>query len=302
MQVRHYNEIRPRGTTSFPMELYHISASHPRYVMDLHWHVEWELIRILSGSLILTLDTTEYTATAGEAFWLNAGILHAAEPVDCVYECLVFDPTLLPRTMSDGYSFVPQEELTHIVPNSRLPMQDESVRFSVQALFETMRVRDLGHELSVQGSLLLLMGRILALQQYTVTPKEMTATAHNIARVKEVLHFIEDHFAEPLTLSTLSRRVGMTSKYFCRFFREMTGRTPIDYLNYYRIERASFLLIASDDSVTEIAYTCGFNDLSYFIRTFRRYMGVSPTAYVQMPRTVQSLKSTKKPPMTIETN
>ena len=65
----------------------------------------------------------------------------------------------------------------------------------------------------------------------------------------------------------------MNPRYFCRVFRQLTGRTPIDYLNYYRIECAAELLCAEEDSVTDIALSCGFGDPGYFARLFRRHKG-----------------------------
>ena len=55
--------------------------------------------------------------------------------------------------------------------------------------------------------------------------------------------------------------------------------TPVDYLNYYRIERACHILTTTELPVTEVAYRCGFNDSSYFVKTFRKYMGITPRAY-----------------------
>ena len=83
----------------------------------------------------------------------------------------------------------------------------------------------------------------------------------------------------PLTLEEISHSVNMSPKYFCKFFQEMTHRTPIDYLNYYRIERACYQLLTSEQSITEVAYNSGFNDLSYFIKTFKRYKGTTPKRY-----------------------
>lgn len=59
----------------------------------------------------------------------------------------------------------------------------------------------------------------------------------------------------------------------------MTHRTPIEYLNYYRLERASYLLTSTDLPVTQVAMDCGFNDLSYFIRSFKKYRGITPKKY-----------------------
>ena len=61
----------------------------------------------------------------------------------------------------------------------------------------------------------------------------------------------------------------------------MTHRTPIDYLNYYRIERACYQLITTNLSITEIAYASGFNDLSYFIKTFKKYKGNHSKKYLK---------------------
>ena len=73
----------------------------------------------------------------------------------------------------------------------------------------------------------------------------------------------------------------MNPKYFCRFFRQITLRTPIDYLNYYRIECAREQLAATDASITEVALGCGFNDISYFTKTFKKYMGLTPRQYMK---------------------
>ena len=70
----------------------------------------------------------------------------------------------------------------------------------------------------------------------------------------------------------------------------MTHRTPIDYLNYYRIEQACFKLATSNDSIAEIGLSCGFNDESYFIKTFKKYKGGD--AQEILKRTAYQLKST----------
>ena len=85
------NEDRPRGTYEFPFEFHHIDASHPRYLMSYHWHVEYEIIRILKGTLTVTLDEKSFTAHGNDVIFVNSGILHSGIPEDCVYECIVFD-------------------------------------------------------------------------------------------------------------------------------------------------------------------------------------------------------------------
>lgn len=100
-----------------------------------------------------------------------------------------------------------------------------------------------------------------------------------ILQLKQVLDFLEHNYTGALTLKQLSASVSMSPKYFCRFFSEMTHQTPMDYLNRQRIERACYEISTTDDSITDIAYRNGFNDLSYFIRTFKKYKGTTPGKY-----------------------
>ena len=85
------NEDRLRGTYDFPFEFHHIESNHPRYVMSYHWHVEYEIIRILKGSLTVTLNEKSFIAMPGDIIFVHSGILHSGIPDDCVYQCIVFD-------------------------------------------------------------------------------------------------------------------------------------------------------------------------------------------------------------------
>jgi len=99
--------------------------------------------------------------------------------------------------------------------------------------------------------------------------------------LKKVLWRIRTDCDKQLSLNDLAQEAGLAPRYFCRIFRELTGRTPMDYLNYYRIERASELLCSTDDTIINIAFSCGFHDAAYFSRIFRRYKQMSPREYRQ---------------------
>ena len=114
--------------------------------------------------------------------------------------------------------------------------------------------------------------------------KKRTANAEPIQpakneQIKRVLSKIKNDYSRPLTLSELAETARLNPQYLCRAFRQVTGKTPIDYLNYYRIECAAEKLCYTNLSVTEIALSCGFNDLSYFNRLFKRHKNASPSAF-----------------------
>ena len=76
----------------FPLEFYHVTPAHPQYLMRIHWHVEFELIRVLEGNLLLTIDEQEQLIPKNSVIFIPAGALHSGVPTDdCVYECIVFD-------------------------------------------------------------------------------------------------------------------------------------------------------------------------------------------------------------------
>ncbi|HVS07291.1 MAG TPA: AraC family transcriptional regulator [Candidatus Dormibacteraeota bacterium] len=86
-------------------------------------------------------------------------------------------------------------------------------------------------------------------------------------------------YAEPLDLPTLARIAHLSEAHFIRTFRATFGETPHRYLQRRRVERAMFLLRATDRSVTDICLDVGFNSLGTFSRSFQAIVGEPPTAY-----------------------
>ena len=78
---------------------------------------------------------------------------------------------------------------------------------------------------------------------------------------------------------SLADAAGLSAKYLCRIFSQLTGKSPVEYLNEYRIERACAMLSDTELSILDIGYSCGFNDQSYFIKTFKKQKGMTPGAY-----------------------
>ena len=115
--------------------------------------------------------------------------------------------------------------------------------------------------------------------QRTVRPARRRATARDERRITAALRRIEREPQAPLTLAALARDSGLSPFHFLRTFRQVAGLTPHQYLLRTRLHRAALRLRHSPAAITEVAYDCGFNDLSTFNRRFRRLMGVTPGAW-----------------------
>lgn len=274
-----YNEIKQHGTGDFPIELYHVEHAHPRYEMSAHWHNEIEIIRVIGGVLHVRLNNNSYMVKSGEIIFVNPETVHQASPEDCVYECLVFDPDVLPAFGDGTVHFVESLKEHEYLVDEYLPDSTSAVSEAVNNLFEAMGARTAGYKYKVVGAMYHLFGEIMDAGQCRLTDSAPLAADRNVPKLRTVLSYIRSNYDTSITLEDMAAAAGMSPKYFCNFFREMTTKTPVEYLTLYRIEEASRKLIKSDKSVTAIAYSCGFNDLSYFIKTFKQVKGITPAKF-----------------------
>ncbi|MFZ2287305.1 MAG: AraC family transcriptional regulator [Bacteroidales bacterium] len=100
--------------------------------------------------------------------------------------------------------------------------------------------------------------------------------SYNSRRIEKVMEFIHSSFDKPITLGEAAKIANMTESAFSRFFRLRTGMTFIDCLTEVRLGNASRMLISSTRTIAEIAYSCGFNNISNFNRTFKKKKGCTP--------------------------
>lgn len=97
---------------------------------------------------------------------------------------------------------------------------------------------------------------------------------------QQVLKYMEDHYPEPVTIDDLSGITGVSPSYLSRIFRLETGAGIHEYLNQIRITKAAAFL--RSQSVSEVAYQCGFSDCSHFIAVFKKQVGCTPGAYQKL--------------------
>ena len=273
-----YNEKQMHGTKEFPVAFYHVDSSHPRYEMPFHWHRECEIVRILEGKFRLVSADAETLAGAGESFFIPSGSLHGGIPEQCVYECLVFDLDLLFLHAEISRKYLKKIQHQDILIHTMAPLFTPSLCVAIERLFTAMSGQAPGYELIVIGLLFEWFGLVFREEAYTCSAPRESPLRH-MERLKPVFEYIECHYASGITLRQLAQLAGMSPKYFCRCFQSITHKTPMDYSNYYRIERACAMLCTTDTPITCVAYDCGFNDCSYFIKLFKRYKHITPKQY-----------------------
>jgi AraC-like DNA-binding protein len=113
----------------------------------------------------------------------------------------------------------------------------------------------------------------------TSKKNERSISARDRRRAVEAALWLEAHAGEDVSLEDAARAAGLSPFHFLRLFSAVVGATPHQYLVRLRLARAARLLAEEERPVTDIAFDCGFADLSNFVRTFRRAAGVSPREF-----------------------
>jgi AraC-like DNA-binding protein len=135
---------------------------------------------------------------------------------------------------------------------------------------------------AVQSALMdLFFLRLLRAQTDVHPAEDITSTSRDILRV---IRYIDEHYADPISLSTAAERFAFSKPYLSRFFHEETGLTFTDYLNQIRIKQAIRLLKDFRLSIQILSQQVGFQTPAYFSRVFKRQMGVTPQEYRRTAR------------------
>lgn len=279
MKFYSYRENETHGTDSLPVAYYKVDKQHPRYEMIHHWHNEYEIVFVNSGWLELTLDADTFFLRAGDTALINPGVMHSAVPKAAEYECLLFSPdTCIKQHLSryeQGRAILSGEEIIPIFTVQKNP----EIKKIATTLKNAMSSKGKGYELNVFSSVADIFYTVISNNLPVRASEKSLKIAKKLLPFEKVVSFIENNYRSPITLEELASKAGMSRKYFGEYFKKASGKSPIDFLNCYRVERAAEMLVHTDSLVTEIAFECGFNDLSYFIKTFKKQKNTTPARY-----------------------
>lgn len=281
---KHRQEVASHGSAAFPIACYNDDISINS--VPWHWHEELEAIVVIEGMLILGCGNEQYTVHAGEGFFVNSGILHgcwANQSTDCRIHSIVFHPKLVGGAQESVFF---QKYLNPLMENRiagslflspESPWQAEIISH-IESAWQYVRQESLGYEFDVWhhlSKIILLLSCNLPMDAGNANQKSQKDTQ----RIKGMLQFIHEHFSNKITVAEIAGSVSISESECLRCFRSTVQLTPNQYLRQYRIQQAANLLISTDEKISTIAHGCGFDDVSFFAKTFRELKGTSPSEY-----------------------
>lgn len=273
------------GTVNFPFEIY--IDKFEEYDIGFirwHWHNEVQFALMEKGSAELLFLNESQVISEGEGIFINSNTLHQINPMteDSVMITLVFNPILI-----SGHN------LSSIDKNYVLPIiNSENIKFlalnkegktkdmisKLTNIYEIYRKKEFAYELEIKSLLCSLWMDLGSILLNDMEP-EAKIVSYDEKRIKTILEYMHKNYHNKLSLSDIADSVYISKSECCRIFKKYLKMTPFEYLMQYRVIKASDILESSNNSISDIASSVGFNDSSYFSKTFKRFMNISPKDY-----------------------
>lgn len=284
LEYENYQEKIPHGNPMFPYITYLCSIPLDFTYVPIHWHDEMEIIYIKKGSGIITVDFTQYAVRAGTIALIIPGQLHSIEQHEDAameYENIIFHPNILISKKTDTCNndyFLPLLSGSVTVPilyTPETPCYPE-IAACIDANDEICKTNPPGFQLFIKSQLFMLFYILFNRCSLKKPPKKNNKS---LEKMKLILKYIENYYMNKITIEEIAKEAGLSQSHFMKYFKNTMGTSFIEYLNEYRLTMASRLLVSSDSSILNIAAEVGFDNLSYFNRTFKKRFMLTPSAY-----------------------
>ena len=251
-----------------------------------HWHNSSELIEVVEGKFYCNVDGSEFLINKGNICIINRGRLHHIYTEDhnafkCRKKTIIFNPDYFIKDQNIYEKYIlpllEKDAFAHIQFNIKkgIGLDINTLMKEIEALEDE---KPIGYELE-EYSLIYKVIRYLYLAYQSSKQSIHTAYDANVQIQRNMTSFIHEHFGSKIGLEDIAE-AGQVSKSTCiRLFHKYTGKSPIDFLNSYRLQMSAEKLVATSEQITEIAYACGFGQPSYFNRLFLKEYNMTPNQY-----------------------
>jgi AraC-like DNA-binding protein len=221
---------------------------------------------IIEDTALVRLNNTVYTANPGDIVVINSSVLHSIIAKDkyVTYHCLIIDKDFCERY---GF-FIDENHISELVSDPEIFSLAKNIRKEEDEKNDFYKAAETADALKILT---------LLFRRHLVSNNDFHGESKNLKMVKDAMKYMKNHLREPLSLEQIAEKVGYSKYHFCRCFKEITGSTVITYLNYLKMNYAYSQLKNTDENITDIAAECGFSDISYFTKTFKKHIGTLPS-------------------------
>lgn len=281
-------EIHHKNKTEFLFSAYNVRSSHKEKGIPLHIHEEMEIIYFKYGNMEYEVNFETHSLNSEAIIIINKNIPHEVRIKEFTKrECyiFIFNTNMLEGSLNDYSStkyIFPILDGNLDLPVVLKPEKDkeifEHLKTNLLNMYNSSMEKKTGYELKIKAALLDSFAHLFQ-HEYIKIYHDSEKNALKRKKMEKVFCYIKNNYHREVTLEDASDLIGLTESYFSKYFKDYTGYNFVDYLNSYRLSQALQLFNSSDLSVTEVCYETGFQNLSYFIRLFKKKFEVTPGKY-----------------------
>lgn len=249
-----------------------------------HWHIDVEIILILEGSLKVGVNDDFKILNKGEIAVFKSTDIHYFDSTNMQSKInmIIFRPDIIgssagwPENCRFNTPFMDKGIIDGIKTEDYRKLVNTFL-----SIIQEMNSKEPFFNLCVKGNLIELCALILRyLPANSIDNNKMAKKFPDIDRIKQAIEFIENNYANNISLDTISDEVHFSTCYFSRLFKRFTGTNFGTYLKRVRIEHAELLIKTTSKSITDISFECGFNSVRTFNRTFKKIKGYTPSSLI----------------------
>ncbi len=280
------------GTKDFPVGFY--TTLVPLHVQNMlvHWHEEMEITLVRRGPLTYDIDQVRYELSEGDILLVSPDTLHSAHQVgdrEAATDSIVFHLSLTGLETDDGCTrryVAPLRDGTLRLPPVIRPgaMYYQQMGECFEKMWACREASLPYRELQFKSQAFILLQLFWQASAGAVLEPPARPFRQYEDKLKLALAYIQEHYAEPITVKQLADTCGFSQVHFMNIFKAAIGSTCIEYLIEYRLARAAMDLQETDHSIMQIALDNGFQNISYFNRAFKHQYAMTPSAFRRRPR------------------
>lgn len=251
-----------------------------------HWHEDFEFIRIQKGAMNYYINGKNIALAQGDCLMVNSRQLHygyGTSQNECEFICVLLHPQLFTANTLLHQRYIlpviqnPNAEFIHMKAGGDTAEQISSL---LDTIAEIQLQQPTAHELEIIGILNILWSKLLQRYPELFSGAAGPGADHpDLTAQKSMVAYIQQHYAEKLTLSDIAASGNVCASKCCLLFKYYLQQSPIDFLNHYRLKVSCDLLSNTSWKISEIATACGFNHLSYYSKLFVKHYACTPGEY-----------------------
>ncbi|MCW9710650.1 AraC family transcriptional regulator [Avibacterium sp. 21-586] len=252
-----------------------------------HWHNDIELIKIISGEMNFYVNGHVIQLKERDGLIINAKAMHygyAIDDQDCQFICVLINPNIFNEETLLYQKFIAPIINTPYLNFSYLSFNKKSHLNLLNIIdnFNIFKNEYLSDKRLIDFQCVALAS--IFWENWFDLVKSQINDLNNdepkeVKIQKKMINFIQQNYMNPITLENIARSANIGRNKCCILFDKYTQQSPIKFVTHYRIEKAKELFCQANFSVTEVAYCCGFNNLSYFSKQFYKLTGCLPSQY-----------------------